>query len=90
MTAMVNFLLGAIAMAFGTAGLVFLRYYRSSRDRLFLYFTAFFWIETIGRALQAIAGLGDENPWIYALRVAAFGLILAGIVDKNLPRADRG
>lgn len=86
---MATFLLGAIAMAFWTAGLIFLRYYRSSRDRLFLYFTAFCWLETVGRALQAIAGFGDEDPRIYALRVLAFVLILAGIIDKNLPRERR-
>ena len=83
---MVTFLLGAIAMAFWTAGLIFLRYYRSSHDRFFLYFTAFFWLEALGRVLQAVAGFGDGDPWIYVIRVIAFGLIVAGIVDKNLRR----
>ena len=44
------FLIGATAMASAVAGLLFLKMWRQSRDRLYVMFACSFWLETIARA----------------------------------------
>jgi hypothetical protein len=84
-----EFLDGALCMASAVAGLVFLRYWRLSSERLFVYFCAAFWMLAVQWALLAGFQPHDEyRPYVYGIRLAAFLLILAGIVDKNL-RAKR-
>jgi hypothetical protein len=78
------FLSGAIAMGCGAAGLFFLRFWRDTGDRLFGSFCAAFWMlgaTRIGLALSQETAEGQTH-W-YWLRLAAFALILAAIVDKN-------
>lgn len=85
---MANFLYGAISMAAATAALFFLRFYRRTGDRFFLYFFASFALESTSRLFAVLLQWDDQNSdWFYVLRVIAFGLILVAIVDKNLPRA---
>ena len=85
---MPNFLYGAISMAAATAALFFLRFYRRTGDRFFLYFFASFALESASRLLSTTLQWGEQdNVWFYMLRVIAYGLILVAIVDKNLPRA---
>ena len=84
---MPNFLYGAISMAAATAALFFLRFYRRTGDRFFLYFFASFALESTSRLLAVVLQWGDQNSdWFYVLRVIAYGLILVAIIDKNLPR----
>ena len=84
---MTQFLLGAIAMGSAVAALLFLRYWRRTRDRLFLYFSASFLLEAVNRALFAWNGAHSEEATLYYLvRLLAYGLILWAIVDKNLRR----
>ena len=79
-------LLGAIAMASFVAGLYFLKFWRSTRGRFFLFFAIGFWIEAINRVLLAFMDpLPEEFPIFYLIRLFAFGLILFAIVDKNWP-----
>lgn len=79
------FLLGALSMSAAVAGLVFLRYWKLSSDRLFLFFAAAFWILSAQWALLAALSPEDEyRPYAYLIRLGAFLLIVAGIVDKNL------
>ncbi len=79
-------LLGAIAMASFVAGLYFLKFWRSTHDRFFLFFAIAFWIEAVNRVLLALMNpLPEEFPIFYLIRLFAFGLILFAIVDKNLP-----
>ena len=83
---MIDFLLGAIAVAAAIAGLVFLSYYRRTRDRFFLYFASAFWLESLGRILSVtVAAFNDSSTATYVLRLVSYGLILAAILDKNLP-----
>jgi len=86
-----QFLWGAMAMASWVAGLMFLRYWKVTRDRFFVMFALAFW--TLGLTW---AGLGVASPpnetrhWFYALRLVAFLLIICAIIDKNRrPRRDR-
>ena len=87
MTAMIEFLLGATSMATAIVGLVFLRFYRRTRDRLFLFFAGAFWLESASRIGMWQLNPLDENEMVfYVIRLVAYGLILAAILDKNLRR----
>ena len=78
------FVLGAIAMASLAAALFFARFYRDTRDPLFLYFSAAFALEAVSRTLLAFAPSPNEGaPELYLLRALAYSLILVGIVQKN-------
>jgi len=82
---MENFILGAIAMGYGVAGLFFLRYWRDARDRLFIIFALAFFILAANRLLFSIIGIGSESVGsLYVVRLFAFSLILAAIIDKNI------
>jgi hypothetical protein len=79
-----SFLLGAIALGFAVAGLFFLRFWHVTHDRLFLYFSVAFFLQTLERVLLGInTDSTDENPAIYLIRLVAYGLIIFSIVDKN-------
>jgi uncharacterized membrane protein HdeD (DUF308 family) len=80
-------LIGAIAMAFFTAGLFFLRSWTRTRDRFFLFFAIAFGIEGVGRVILGLTDPSDETePLIYLIRLLAFSIILFAIVDKNRGR----
>lgn len=84
---MTEFLAGAVAMASWVAGLVFLRFYRRTDDRIFLFFAASFWLDAVGRTLEVAWRWSDDgSPVVYVLRVVAYGLIVIGILDKNRPQ----
>ena len=82
---MINgFLLGVIATASVTAGVFFLRYWRDTRDLLFLTFGVAILIEGCNRTAMLLLQQPNEGrPWVYLVRFFAFLLILAGIVNKN-------
>jgi hypothetical protein len=79
-----EFVSGAIVMGYLVGGLFFFRFWRETRDRLFGIFGAAFWLLAGQRAWLAL-GVHDraEHPGLYVLRLVAFVLILAAIVDKN-------
>ena len=65
-------------------GLFFLRFWRYSRDPLFAFFGAAFWLLAASWALLAVFSPTEEaRPYIYGLRLIAFGLMIAGMVGKN-------
>ena len=77
-------LLGAIAMGFLMAGLFFLRYWYSTRDRFFLFFTFSFFIEAANRLNMGLNDAWNEGaPSYFMVRLVSFGLILFAIWDKN-------
>ena len=79
-----SFLQGAAAMGCIVAGLFFIKYWRSTRDRFFLFFVAAFWAFALNWIGLAVAQPSIESThWFYLLRLLAFVLIIAGIVDKN-------
>ena len=82
---MINgFLLGIIATASVTAGVFFLRFWRDTRDSLFLAFGVAFLIEGVNRSGMLLLSQPNEGrPWIYLIRFFAFLLILGGILNKN-------
>jgi hypothetical protein len=83
------FMDGANAMAFGLAGLCFLRFWTRSRDWLFLSFAGAFWLLT-AQLCTAIIEVPDEpKSWTYLFRVAAYLLIIVAILLKNRRRSGR-
>jgi uncharacterized membrane protein HdeD (DUF308 family) len=82
---MINgFLLGVIATTSLTAGIFFLRFWRDTRDSLFLAFAVAFIIEALNRTAMLLLRQPNEgSPWIYIVRFFAFLLILIGILNKN-------
>lgn len=78
------FLLGAVAMASLVAGLFFLRFWRETKDRLFLAFAVSFFAEGINRTALALTDAPREGaPFFYLVRLLAFVLILIAVIDKN-------
>ena len=84
---MAQMLTGAIAVGWLVAGLFFFRFWRHTRDRFFLWFALSFWLESGNRvALGLWSGASEHNPFLYGLRVVAYGLILLAVWQKNRPR----
>jgi len=79
-----GFLLGLLAAASLIAAVFFLRFWKETRDVLFLTFAAFFLIEAVSRgALLFLAKPNEGSPWIYLFRLIALLWILVEIVRKN-------
>ena len=83
---------GAMVMAYLTAGLFFVRFWRGTRDRLFLWFAISFAIEAANRAWYGISGAeSDATVWYSLIRLVSYGLFLWAIVEKNVTaRRGRG
>jgi hypothetical protein len=85
-----NILTGAIAMASLVIAMFFLRFWRNSGDRFFLWFALSFGIEGAHRVYAALSYQDNEDaPLHYLIRLLAYGLILWAILEKNLPRRRR-
>jgi uncharacterized membrane protein len=83
-----DFLSGAVTLGFLVSGLFFLRFWRKTRESLFLAFAVAFWLMGLAQAILALAGMPvEERSWVYLIRLAAFILILAAIAKKNRPKA---
>ena len=79
-----QFVLGMAVMGAFVAGLFFIRFWRRTRDRLFLIFSAAFWLMSLNWLLLAFFSAADETDTsLYAIRLVAFLLILVAIIDKN-------
>ena len=78
------FLSGAVCMACFAIALFFIRFWRRTRDRLFLMFSAAFLLLMTERVILVAIGASHEfAPYVYVVRLLAFGLIIAAVVDKN-------
>ena len=85
-----TFLSGALTMACSVAALLFLRYWRLSRDRLLIYFAAAFAALAMNWLLLGLIDPGEETRhYAYFARLLGFALILAGIFDKNRREGQR-
>jgi hypothetical protein len=82
-----GFLLGIIVMSELVAAAYFFKFWRQTRDRLFLAFGASFLIEAVNRAsILFIDDPAAGNPVIYTVRLLSYLVILAAIADKNRKR----
>jgi hypothetical protein len=81
---LVVFLQGISAMGALAVGLFFLRFWKDSGDRLFGFFAVAFWMLAGSWSLLAILSPTEEaRPYVYALRLLAFFLIIVATIDKN-------
>lgn len=78
---------GALALASFVAALFFLRFWRNTRDRFFVYFALSFAIEGLNRiGIGLLDNVSEDHPLFYGARVIAYGLIVAAIWRKNRGR----
>jgi uncharacterized membrane protein len=79
-----DFLSGAVALGFFICGLFFLRFWKRTRDELFLAFAAAFALLGTGQSVIALANIPtEEKGALYLIRLAAFLLIIFAIYRKN-------
>jgi len=79
-----EFLLGTIAMGDLIAALFFLKYWKITQDRLFLFFALSFALNVVCRVLLIHTPINSESePLVYSLRVLSYAAILVGILNKN-------
>ena len=82
-----SFLSGAIFMACIAVALHFLRLWRRTRDRLFVFFLAAFLGLAFERVVLALVPAQNEfAPFVYLVRLVAFAIIIVGVIDKNRGR----
>lgn len=80
-------LYGGIATTSILVGMLFLRFWRTSHDRFFMFFALSFLLEGANRLVLGSSGLVNEDaPVYYLVRLLSYGLILVAILDKNIPR----
>jgi Family of unknown function (DUF5985) len=80
-------MVGAAAMASLVAALFFLRFWRQSRDSLFLWFSVAFALDAVTRLFLGLGHMSDEHqPFFYLTRLATFVVIIFAIAQKNWPR----
>ena len=83
-------LTGAVAMASLVAALFFLRFWRQTRDGLFLTFAIAFGLDAAARFVLGLTHFPDETePLVFVPRLLAYALIIGAIIQKNRP-SNRG
>lgn len=81
---LVSLVSGMTAAGFLVAALFFARYFRSTRDALFVYFAiAFLLLAAEKLAVLVVPDWFPEPPWLFIVRLAAFLALGAGIWEKN-------
>jgi peptidoglycan/LPS O-acetylase OafA/YrhL len=81
------FTAGLLTAGYLISALFFLRFWRRTHDALFGSFTLAFLLMAVTQALPLLLSVPNEQQaWIYLFRLAAFLLIIAAIVRKNLGR----
>ncbi|MES2823440.1 MAG: DUF5985 family protein [Pseudomonadota bacterium] len=77
-------LIGAIAALCFVIVLFFLRFWKTTQDRFFLYFAIAFFIEGVNRVLLSLFfDLREVAPEYYVIRLISYGFIVAAILEKN-------
>jgi Family of unknown function (DUF5985) len=82
---MIQFLEGAVTIAYIIAAVHFLSFWRKTSDRLFVSFAAAFLLFALNQFIVSVLWAADErNSYAYILRILGFTIILFAIVDKNV------
>lgn len=77
-------ILGAIALSCFIASLYFIKFWRTTHDRFFLFFAISFFIEGCNRLLLGLIKYSnEEEPLFYLVRLVSFLVIIFAILDKN-------
>ncbi len=83
---LMQILAGAITMGSWAIALFFLRFWRRTQDRLFSYFALAFFLFGVERLVMVWSAGTESQAYVYLIRLAAFILIVIGIVIKNRSR----
>lgn len=84
MSAFHAFLAGASTMGFLAAAAFFVRFWKETRDRLFVLFAIAFAFLALNRALIVLYPVERESqPYVYLVRLFSFVLIAYAVIDKN-------
>ena len=79
-----TFLLGFIAASSLAAGLFFLRFWKNTRDILFLAFAIFFAAQASSSAVVLdLAHPNEGAGWLFLLRVLSVLVVLGAVLWKN-------
>lgn len=87
----VEFFSGIYFATFMAAGVFFLKFWKSSGDRFFLFFCLACWLISLERVFLFMVGgyqtetgpLSEVRSMVYLTRALAYVLILVAIVEKN-------
>jgi uncharacterized membrane protein len=88
---LLQFVTGASVMACLVAVLFFARFWRRTREPLFAWFAVAFGLMGLNWQLLALSDPSAEfRPYLYLLRLAAYAMIAAAVIQKNRrrPRSD--
>ena len=86
------FISGIGFATFAASGVFFLKFWRASRDRFFLYFSIACWLLAIERAALQLVGhlvsnkdvaVTEGGSWVYLIRLTAFLIIVCAAGQKN-------
>jgi peptidoglycan/LPS O-acetylase OafA/YrhL len=79
------FLSGVLTLGYIILGMFFLKFWKRTRDSLFIMFAWAFWLMATNQFAISVSGSYDlDVQWTYILRLLAFVLITLGIVRKNV------
>ncbi|MGQ0652090.1 MAG: DUF5985 family protein [Betaproteobacteria bacterium] len=78
------FLSGAVTFGYLIGALFFVRFWRRSADRLFLWFAIAFILLALNQFLAHVLNvISEPYSFVYGIRVLAFVLIIVAVVEKN-------
>jgi len=81
---MTEMLIGATAAFYLIIGLFFIRFWRSTHDRFFLFFALCFLFEAANRIMLGLFfDFREASPLYYIVRLLSYSFIIIAIVDKN-------
>jgi len=82
---MIEFISGMAAMGFLVAALLFVRYWRKTRDTLFIAFGAAFCLFALSEGLELLPeNYGGASSVAFLPRLLGFCLLIVAILAKNL------
>ena len=80
----VSFLSGATMLGCLAIGLFFVRFWKATNDRFFIYFAVCFGLLALERIAILMLPLPNEaRPLTYLIRLFAFIVIIVAFIDKN-------
>jgi hypothetical protein len=85
--AQLSFLSGAVTMGYLAAALFFAKFWRKTRDSLFVMFSIAFALLALEQVILAWVGSErEEFTYVYLIRFVAFSIIALAIINKNRGR----
>jgi uncharacterized membrane protein YedE/YeeE len=82
---LLNLTSGALIAGYLLAGLYFFKFWKASRDALFIWFATAFWLLAGQRLLLSLSRAPVEDQiQLFVVRLVAYLLFLIAIVNKNL------